>query len=95
MSKNLAPDFPELVALIVFSAVIPDWECKSGSFNFNMQAPIAKNCKTFYPISPNRLIKKKLHHEKIENFFDYAFTYPIHYRLSDENERQDMCEPLI
>ncbi|PSL22738.1 hypothetical protein CLV60_11996 [Dyadobacter jiangsuensis] len=38
MSKNVASDFPKLVALIVFSAVVPDWECKSGRFNFNMQA---------------------------------------------------------
>jgi hypothetical protein len=40
MSKNVASAIPKLVALIVFSAVVPDWECKSGSFIFNMQAPV-------------------------------------------------------
>jgi|GEM_PF-6222830 len=50
MSKNVAPVLPKLVALIVFSAVVPDWECKSGSFNFNMQVHAANIFKTFCPI---------------------------------------------
>ncbi|MBE9465891.1 hypothetical protein ACFP1I_25370 [Dyadobacter subterraneus] len=45
MSKNCAPHLPELVALIVFSAVLPDWECKSPTFNFKMQAPEEKKTK--------------------------------------------------
>jgi len=38
MSKNFAPRLPKLAALIVLSAVLPDWECKSAGFIFNMQA---------------------------------------------------------
>ncbi|WP_262893224.1 hypothetical protein [Dyadobacter subterraneus] len=37
MSKNCAPHLPELAALIVFSTVLPDWECKSAAFFFNTQ----------------------------------------------------------
>jgi len=38
MSKNFVSGLPKLVALIVLSAVLPDWECKSRKFIFNMQA---------------------------------------------------------
>ena len=37
MSKNSVSDLPKLVALIVLSAVLPDWECKGARLLFNMQ----------------------------------------------------------
>jgi len=37
MSKNFAPRLPELVAMIVFSAVLPDWECKGAPLFFLTQ----------------------------------------------------------
>ena len=37
MSKNLASGLPEPDALIVLSAVLPDWECKSAAFFFTPQ----------------------------------------------------------
>jgi len=45
MSKNFAPRLPELDALIVFSAVLPDWECKSPTFIFDMQVLEEKKLK--------------------------------------------------
>jgi hypothetical protein len=37
MSKNFALRLPEPAALIVLSAVLPDWECKSAAFFFPVQ----------------------------------------------------------
>lgn len=47
MSKNGASRLPKLVALIVLSAVLPDWECKSAAFFFNMQATDESILKVF------------------------------------------------
>ncbi|WP_221389579.1 hypothetical protein [Dyadobacter sp. NIV53] len=32
MSKNFALNLLELVDVIVFTSVVPDWECKSAAF---------------------------------------------------------------
>ncbi|MCF0059622.1 hypothetical protein LXL81_27920 [Dyadobacter sp. CY356] len=45
MSKNCAPRLPKLVALIVLSTVLPDWECKSPPFYFKMQVLEEKKSK--------------------------------------------------
>ncbi|MCF0057407.1 hypothetical protein [Dyadobacter sp. CY356] len=37
MSKNCAPRLPKLDALIVLSAVLPDWECKGAPLFFHTQ----------------------------------------------------------
>jgi hypothetical protein len=47
MSKNSALRLPELAAAIVFAAVVPDWECKSPTFIFKMQAPMQSIFKYF------------------------------------------------
>jgi hypothetical protein len=51
MSKNFALRLPELDALIVLSAVLPDWECKSPTLIFNMQVPEEKKTKIFSSFS--------------------------------------------
>ena len=50
MSKNSALRLPEPVALIVLSAVLPDWECKSAGFIFNTQALITNIYQLFLRI---------------------------------------------
>jgi hypothetical protein len=39
--KERCSALAELVVSIVFATVVPDWECKSAGFIFNMQAPFA------------------------------------------------------
>ena len=70
MSKNVAPVLPKLVALIVFSAVVPDWECKSGSLFFNMQETDAKNCKKTFRLFNNRLITRNYRPVNFSQIFE-------------------------
>ena len=58
--KELCSGLPELVAAIVFATVVPDWECKSAGFIFNMQDPAANNFKSFFGKMYKRLINKLL-----------------------------------
>jgi len=53
MSKNVALFLSELVVAIVFATVVPDWECKSGSFIFNTQATVENNLQLFFDTSAN------------------------------------------
>jgi len=59
MSKNSVSGLPKLDALIVLSAVLPDWECKGARLLFNMQAQdksiFKKNSRFF--ISPSKRVK--------------------------------------
>jgi hypothetical protein len=64
MSKNVALALPELVAAIVFDTVVPDWECKSGSFIFNMQETIANIFRNFCAVDGNQLINNWLRLKK-------------------------------
>jgi hypothetical protein len=54
MSKNFALRLPELDALIVLSAVLPDWECKSAAFFFNTQVQDKTICNLFLQFSSSR-----------------------------------------
>ena len=83
MSKNVASDFPKLVALIVFSAVVPDWECKSGRFIFNMQMQDANIFRKFSAEILNRLIKKMLGLKKSLKFFRLHFLPHFKWRKTD------------
>jgi hypothetical protein len=65
MSKNVALNLSELVVSIVFDTVVPDWECKSAGFIFNMQAPTPNILSTFFKVLPNRLINKTQRPENI------------------------------
>jgi hypothetical protein len=69
MSKNVALILSELVVAIVFATVVPDWECKSAGFIFNMQAPVANILPTFFTTRLNRLINKLLVSWKKLNIF--------------------------
>jgi len=52
MSKNAVSGLPKPDALIVLSAVLPDWECKSAAFFFILQALGKSISKIFFALSP-------------------------------------------
>ena len=51
MSKNAASHLPKPAALIVLSAVVPDWECKSAAFFFITQVQQQSIFKYFFVFS--------------------------------------------
>jgi hypothetical protein len=69
MSKNVALNLSELVVSIVFATVVPDWECKSAGFIFNMQALHQSIFKVFFNHIPNLLKINFKSNEKIFSFF--------------------------
>jgi hypothetical protein len=73
MSKNVALNLSELVVSIVFATVVPDWECKSAGFIFNMQALTQSIFEVFFDFLPKTLKVNFITHEKILTFF-YAFS---------------------
>jgi hypothetical protein len=64
----------KLVVSIVFATVVPDWECKSAGFIFNMQVPVRNIFPKIFTQIHNRLINKAQRSKnflKIFEVFDY------------------------